>query len=162
MRRRTSKALILAALATLLAGGAPGQEEPDLRPSGEEVDGMIDAYILSKLQDALVLSDEEFGRMVVAQKKMQDARRAYRRKRNEVIREMRQALRRDDAGEGELAPLLARLDEMHQKFLEEERTRYRDVDAILDVRQRARYRIFEAEVQRRLQQLIRESRRPER
>jgi hypothetical protein len=90
---------------------------------------------------------------------MQDARRAYRRDRNEVLRQMRQTLRREDAGEAELSPLLLRLDEMHQRFLEEERVRYRDVDSILDIRQRARYRIFEGEVQRRLQQLIRESRR---
>jgi len=158
MKTKTSKALILAALASLLAGAASGQEEPDLRPSGEEVDGMIDAYILSKLQDALLLSDEQFGRMVVAQKKMQDARRAYRRERNELLRQMRQTLRREDAGETELSPLLLRLDEMHQRFLEEERARYHEVDAILDIRQRARYRIFEGEVQKRLQQLIRQSR----
>lgn len=153
------KISILAFAAALGAAAASGQEEPPQQPSGEEIEGMIDAYVLSKLQDALTLSDEEFGRMVVAQKKMQDARRAYRRARNEVIREMRQALRRDDAGEAELSPLLSRLEELQQRFLEEERARYRDVDAILDIRQRARYRIFEAEVQRRLQQLIRESRR---
>lgn len=153
------KLSILAVAASLAASGASGQEERPQQPSGEEIEGMIDAYVLSKLQDALVLSDEEFGRMVVAQKKMQDARRAYRRTRNEVLREMRQTLRRDDAGEAELSPLLGRLDELQQRFLEEERARYRDIDAVLDVRQRARYRIFEAEVQRRLQQLIRESRR---
>jgi len=155
---KTSKVLILAFFASLLTGAASGQEERDLRPSGEEVDGMIDAYILSKLQDALILSDEQFGRMVVAQKKMQDARRAYRRERNEVLRQMRQALRREDSGETDLPPLLSRLDERHQSFLEEERARYRDIDAILDVRQRARYRILEGEIQRRLQQLIRQSR----
>lgn len=158
--KKNTTVLIVAILASFLTGAARGQEERDLRPSGEEVDGMIDAYILSKLQDALVLSDEEFGRMVVAQKKMQDARRSYRRERNEVLRQMRQALRREDAGEPELSPLLSRLDELHQGFLEEERARYRDIDTILDVRQRARYRILEGEIQRRLQQLIRQSREP--
>ncbi len=158
--KKTKKVLILAILASLLTRAAPGQEERDLRPSGEEVDGMIDAYILSKLQDALVLSDEQFGRMVVAQKKMQDARRSYRRERSEVLRQMQQALRSEHAGETELSPLLSRLDELHQSFLAEERVRYRDVDAILDIRQRARYRILEGEIQRRLQQLIRQSREP--
>jgi hypothetical protein len=146
------------ALAILFLLSAPTpQEEPEARPSSEEVEGMVDAYIISKLQEALILSDEAFGRMVVAQKKMQETRRSYRRERNEVLREMRQALRRE-AEEEELGPLLSRLDELHQKFLEDERARYRDIDAILDVRQRARYRILEGEIQRRLQQLIRESR----
>jgi hypothetical protein len=145
----------LAILLLLSASGA--QEEQEARPSSEEVEGMVDAYIISKLQEALILSDEAFGRMVVAQKKMQETRRSYRRERNEVLREMRQALRRE-AGEEELGPLLSRLDDLHQKFLEDERARYRDIDAILDVRQRARYRILEGEIQRRLSQLIRESR----
>jgi hypothetical protein len=145
-------------LAILLLLSAPArQEEPEARPSSEEVEGMVDAYIISKLQEALILSDEAFGRMVVAQKKMQETRRSYRRERNEVLREMRQALRRE-AGEEELGPLLSRLDELQQKFLEDERARYRDIDALLDLRQRARYRILEGEIQRRLQQLIRESR----
>lgn len=149
-----------ALLAFMLTRSASGQEEPREGPSGEEVEGMIDAYIVSKLQDALVLSDEQFGRMVVAQKKMQDARRSFRRARNELLRQMRQALRREAAGEAELSQLLSRLDELHQTFLEEERARYRDIDALLDVRQRARYRILEGEIQRRLQQLIRQSREP--
>lgn len=156
--KKTCKVVILALFALLLAGAVSGQDEPG--PSGEEVEGLIDAYVLSKLQDALVLSDEQFGRMVVAQKKMQDARRTYRRSRNEVLRQMRQALRREAAGEAELPPLLSRLEELHQTFLEEEHARYRDIDAILDVRQRARYRILEGEIQRRLQQLIRQSREP--
>lgn len=156
--KKKYEVVIPAFFALLLAGAVSGQDEPG--PSGEEVEGLIDAYVLSKLQDALVLSDEQFGRMVVAQKKMQDARRSYRRSRNEVLREMRQALRREAAGEAELPSLLSRLEELHQTFLEEERARYRDIDAILDVRQRARYRILEGEIQRRLQQLIRQSREP--
>lgn len=151
--------LVIALLLFLHSATALSQEAAPRpsSPSGDELEGMMDAYILSKLQDALGLSDEQFGKMVVAQKKLQDARRSYRRERMEVLRQMRQSLRRDDAGEEELAPLLERLEELQASFANEEKARYRDVDAILDVRQRARYRILEAEIQRRLQQLIRQA-----
>jgi hypothetical protein len=151
-------------LASLVAMVAPArarssqEREPGVR--AEELEGMMEAYVLSKLQDSLGLSDEQFGRMVVAQKKLSDMRRAYRRERGDILRQMRKALDREQAGADELSPLLARLDELQQGFLEQEKARYRDIDGILDVRQRARYRILEAEIGRRLQQLIRDARDP--
>jgi Spy/CpxP family protein refolding chaperone len=149
-------------LSALLVAGLARSQEREPRPNGpnnpnhEELEGMMDAYIISKLQESLDLSDEQFGRMVVAQKKLQDARRSYRRERGEVLRQMRQSLRREDASEAELGPLLSKLDEMRDEHDAEEKKRYADIDSILDVRQRARYRILEMEIQRRLQQLIRQ------
>lgn len=133
-------------------------QETAARPSRGELEGMIEAYIITKLQEALDLTDEQFGRMVVVQTKLQETRREYRRERVEILRELRSALRRESSGEEELAPLLERLAASTKAFQEEERERYRDIDAILDVRQRARYRILETEVQRRLQQLMRRGR----
>jgi Spy/CpxP family protein refolding chaperone len=155
IRRGAAILALLLVLGTAPPVALPQEEEG--RPSADELSGMVDAYVLSKLQDALGLSDEQFGRMVVAQKKLQDARRSHRRERMEVLRQMRQSLRRDDAGEEELLPLLTRHEELRDRFAQEEKERYRDIDAILDVRQRARYRILEAEIERRLQQLIRQS-----
>ena len=133
------------------------QERP-ARMRGE-LEGMMDAYVLSKLQDTLELSDEQFGQMVVAQKKLQDARRQYRRQRNQLLRELRQAVRQDSSSEEELETQLRKLEELKQSFADNERERYAAIDAILTVKQRARYRILEAELERRLQQLMRQVRR---
>ena len=130
----------------------------DSQPNREEVEGMMEAYILSKLQDALELSDDEYGRMVVAQKKLQDTRREYRRSRARVLRQMHQTLRREQAAEEELEPLLGELDSIRDTFYADEKARYAAIDEILDIRQRARYRILETEIQRRLQQLMRQVR----
>ena len=125
------------------------------RPNRDEVEGMMEAYILSKLQDSLDLTDEQFGRMVVAQKKLQDTRREYRRSRSGVLRRLRQTLHREEAPDEEIERLLSELETLRDGFYEDEKARYADIDAILDVRQRARYRILEVEIQRRLQQLMR-------
>ena len=153
--------LLPLSMATFLLAGhiATAQPSPP-QPSRGELEGMMDAYILSKLQDALGLSDEDYGRMVVAQKKLQDLRRDYRRTRMEVLRQIRQALGRDTAGEEELQPLLDELERVRSEFASEEQARYHAIDEVLDVRQRARYRILETEIQRRLGQLMRQVRRP--
>ncbi len=118
----------------------------------------MDAYILSKLQDALELTDEQFGTMVVAQKKLQDTRRDYRQGRMTLLRRMRQTLRRDQAREEELTRQLDELDNLEIEFSQNQRARYAAIDDILEIRQSARYRILEAEIQRRLTQLMRQVR----
>ncbi len=119
---------------------------------------MMEAYILSKLQDSLDLTDEQFGSMVVAQTKLSDTRRAYRRDRMQVLRQMRQTLKREQAGESELQPLLSQLRTLGDDFASNEKTRYAAIDSILDIRQRARYRILEVELQRRLGEMMRQVR----
>jgi len=133
---------------------ASGQEQG----RAADVQGMMDAYVLSKLQDALELSDDQFGSLVVAQKKLQDRRREYRQDRMAVLRQMRQALRLEDSGESELRPLLNELDELRSDFTADETNRYGAIDDILDVRQQARYRVLEVELQRRLNEMMREVR----
>ena len=152
--------LSLLSMTIILLAGYNAVAQPSLpQPSREELEGMMDAYILSKLQDALGLNDEQYGRIVVAQKKLQDLRRDYRRTRMEVLRQMRQALGRDAVGEEQLRPLLDELARVRSEFTSEEQARYQAIDEVLDIRQRVRYRILETEIQRRLGQLMRQVRR---
>lgn len=149
------KTTIILLLTVTLIGTTLAAQPQAEQPRREEVEGMMEAYILSKLQDALQLTDEDYGRMVVAQKKLQDTRREYRRARARVLREMQQVLTRSEGAAEELESLLRELDSLRDEYLENERERYGAIDEILDVRQRARYRILETEIQRRLQQLMR-------
>jgi hypothetical protein len=148
--------LVVAFAAWSLAAQEPRPNRPERpdRPDREEFEDMMGAYVLSKLQDALELTDEQFGRMVVAQKKLQDTRRAYRRDRGELIRDLRRALGSSSTSDAGVDELLSRLKELDAHFREEERARYEEIDALLDLRQRARYRILEVEIQRRLQELV--------
>ena len=54
--------------------------------------------------------------------------------------------------------LLDELDALEIEFSQNQRERYAAIDEILEIRQRARYRILEAEIQRRLTQLMRQVR----
>ena len=54
--------------------------------------------------------------------------------------------------------LLDELDSLEIEFSQNQRARYAAIDDILEIRQRARYRILETEIQRRLTQLMRQVR----
>ena len=135
-----------------------GKQERNIRRDRVDVEGRIDAYVISKLQESLDLSDEQFADMVVAQKKLQKIRHEYRRARSGLLREMRQVLRRDDVSDDELQSLLDSLDSLVLAFAENEKLRYEEVDEILNVRQRLRYRILESELDRRLGEMMRKVR----
>lgn len=151
-------ALVSLSVLAMAAGSTAQNRDRNPQPNRQEVEGMMEAYILSKLQDSLDLTDEQFGSMVVAQKKLSDTKRAYRRDRMQVLRQMRQTLQREQAGESELQPLLSQLDTLRDDFAGNQKSRYAAIDTILDIRQRARYRILEVELQRRLGQMMRQVR----
>ena len=135
--------------------------QPQPGASRQEFESMMEAYIISKLQDSLSLTDEQYAGMVVAQKKLQETQRNYRRQRSEFLRQLRR-IGRVDGADNELAGVLAGFDQLKREFQESEWTRYAAIDEILNVQQRARYRILEVEIQRRLQELVRRMSRPDR
>ena len=134
------------------------ETERERRAGGRDVEGLMEAYVISKLHDSLDLTDEQFAKMVSAQKKLSESRKNYRRERNKTLQQMRQILQSSDSGEARLESLLDELDELQTSFESQQRTDYKSIDAILDTRQRARYRILEQEIQRRFQQMVREVR----
>lgn len=158
MTIRTTRLLVAFLVVSAVGAASLGAQPRNDAETRQDVEGMMEAYVLSKLQDALELSDEQFGAMVVAQKKLSDARREYRRSRMQVLRQIRQALQRDSTGEAELQPLLGQLDTIRDEFAATEKSRYAAIDEILDIRQRARYRILEIELQRRLGEMMRQVR----
>jgi uncharacterized membrane protein YgaE (UPF0421/DUF939 family) len=134
------------------------ESQRERRAGGQDVEGLMEAYVISKLQEALDLTDDQFAKMIVAQKKLSEHRRNYRRDRNATLQQMRQALRTAESRDDRLESLLNELEERQTIFENQQRAGYEAIDAILDIRQRARYRILEQEIQRRFQQMIREVR----
>ena len=132
---------------------AQGQSRggPELR---EDTFRLIDAYVISNIQESLGLSDEQFGRVLPLVKKLQADRRDFARRRMQALRSLRKTLTSGAATEAGVADLLkevksAAADEHagSQKNLEA-------LDAILTPLQQAKYRVFEAEVELRLRHLL--------
>jgi hypothetical protein len=132
--------------------GAAGSEEG--RGRREEAFRIVDAYVVSHLQESLALSDEQYVRVLPLVTKLQGDRREFFLGRGRLIREMRRLLR---AGGGSEAELLAKLGEL--KRLESEGpSRVKGdsdaLDAALAPLQQAKFRLLELEVEQRMRELM--------
>jgi Spy/CpxP family protein refolding chaperone len=158
-RSRTAFFIVGVLVVSTATAAASFQETRPRRSPRQDVEGLMEAYVISKLQEALELSDQQFAEMVVAQKKMSEHRRNFRREREKVLEQLRRLLGSPDGRDDEIAPLLKRLDDLQEELNSQQRGDYEAIDKILDVRQRARYRLLEQEIQGRFQQMVREIRR---
>lgn len=159
----------VAGLALALASAAPAlaQEAPDAaeRPERfEEAGRMVDAYVLSNLQEQVGLSDEQYVKLLPLVKRLQQERRDFVRQRQEALRALRRGLGAAVPKEAELASLVESLRRLDAEEPAKLRQGLEAIDAELSVVQQARLRVFEVEVQRRIRELLLRARRerPER
>jgi hypothetical protein len=150
------------AIAALLGvAPVPAQEKPIARGAGDrnEIVKMIDAYILSNLQESLGLTDVQFVKVLPLVKRLQTDKRDLAQRRFEITREMRQMLESGTATETHIVDLMREL-----KALEgdEPATLRKDqdaVDATLTPLQQAKYRILGIQVDQKIRGLM--ARRPQ-
>lgn len=117
-----------------------------LAPS--DIQDQFDAYAIVQAQDALKLSDEQFPHFVRRARELQALRRRERVERARLMGDLTQALRARDASDARLAAATRALDEHERASLDRLQRAYAAVDDLLDVRQRARFRVLEEQLER--------------
>ena len=135
--------------------------EPRPRAAGAlspgEVVAMLDAYAVVQAQEALQLNDSQYAPFVTRLKKLQETRRRNQQAHNQIIQQLRRL-----AGPKATAPVdeaairerLKALHELDDRSALELRRAYDAVDDVLDVRQQARFRMFEDMIERRKLDLL--------
>ena len=110
---------------------------------------MLDAYALVQAQNALQLTDAQYGQFVTRLKRLQENRRRNNQLRNRLLQELRlltapnaTAGRERDAGR---LRALREHDEQSAAALQRDTEA---VDEVLDVRQQARFRLLEERIER--------------
>jgi hypothetical protein len=143
------------------SGRALGQEEPAPgaeRPARTEAFRMVDAYVMSNLQESLGLNDEQFARAFPLVKKLQTERREYYAERTRRLREMRRLLHQGGAPEAQVLELLRQLKALDAEGPAAARKNLEALDAVLTPVQQAKFRILELEVEQRMRELVRRAR----
>ena len=132
-----------------------------LRPG--EVQRLFDAFELVRAQEMLDLSNEQYPQFVVKLKALQDARRVNEQRRNRILRELRQLSnpRQSNNNDEELAQKFEELILFDQQATETLVSTYREIDEVLDLRQRVRFRLFERTMERRRLDLLMSVRSPQ-
>lgn len=126
-----------------------------------EVLNMLDAYALVQVESALELRDSQYGEFVTRLKRLQETRRRNQQTRNRQVQELRrmtqaQAKEQDDAV---IAERLKALKGHDAKAAVELGRAYDALDEVLDIRQQARFRAFEENLERRKIDLLMRARR---
>ena len=154
MRASAGATILLA----LCAAGVSGQEAD--RPEGpgpgrgrDEAFKIVDAYVVSNLQESLGLTDDQFSRLLPLVMKLHHDRRDLVHRRLQNLRELRRLLASGTATEAQVEE---RLREVKKLETEEPNLLRRDrdaVDAALSSLQQAKFRVLEVEVEQKIRAL---------
>jgi hypothetical protein len=140
------------------AGQAPADQPP---PTAADIQAWFDAMVLVQAQRALRLTDAQYPQFVGRVKALQDTRRRNQRERNQLVQEIQRILsgRNGPVDETQLRERLKALDDLQPKAAAEVRKAYENLDQVLDLRQQARFRVFEEQIERRRFEILLNARR---
>ena len=136
--------------ATPPAAGAPS--EPGVSPG--DVQRMFDAYALMQAQEQLKISDDKFAQFLTRYKALQEVRRKNVQEHGRLVVEMRQMLNTPNPDEAQLKEKMKALQDLEGRSMTEVRKAVDAIDQVLDVRQQAKFRVFEEAMERRKLELV--------
>lgn len=149
----------VALLAAHPAAGQPAPVPPpaagDLRPG--EIQRLFDAYFVMEAQQALGLTDAQYAPFLTRLRALQETRRRFLASRAAMLGDLarmsspRAPRPADDTA---LRAQLSALQELESRSAAETRKAYGDLDALLEPRQQARFRVFEDQLERRKLELM--------
>jgi Spy/CpxP family protein refolding chaperone len=122
--------------------------------SPAEVQRMFDAYALMQAQEQLKIGDEQFTQFLTRYKALQDVRRRTLQERSRVVMEMRRLLNQAQPDEAQIRDRLKTLQDIDARGAADEKKGYEAIDQVLDIRQQAKFRVFEEVMERRKLELV--------
>jgi hypothetical protein len=141
-----------------VGSGRPGNGR--VRPR-DEAYKMVDAYLVSNMQESLGLTDEQFVKVLPLVKKLQSERRDQMQKRMLAMVELRGLLGSGRATEAQVDDALKEVKRLELAGPREIRKHMDALDEQLSVLQQAKFRIVEVEVERKVRELLNRAQRPE-
>jgi opacity protein-like surface antigen len=161
-------AAVLALACALSADAAQPQQPPPaaapMLPGGQDVPAIsagqiqrwFEAFTVLQAQEALQLSEAQYGRFVTRLKSLQETRRKHQQSRNQILGDLRR-LTNPETGSNDEAAITERLkalrDEDERAAADLKKT-YDGVDETLDIRQQARFRLFEEKMEQQKLELL--------
>jgi hypothetical protein len=149
------------------AGRAVAQEQPPAPAtmpalpdpatiSAPQIQRWFEAFTVLQAQEALQLTETQYGRFVTRLKALQEMRRRQQQARNRVLADMRRLLdpKTGSQDEAQLTELMKVLRDAEDRSAAELKRAYDAVDETLDPRQRARFRVFEDRMEQQKLELL--------
>jgi hypothetical protein len=118
-----------------------------------ELQRLFDSWALLQAQEFLKLSDEQFAKFLPKFKALQDVRRQGLQQRTRALNQLRKGLNDGDSDE-QIKTSLKLLQDIDDRAAADTRKAFDAVDQALDLRQQAKFRIFEEQMERRKLELV--------
>jgi hypothetical protein len=143
-----------------LRSGPPPRANGALAPA--EIQRLFDAYVIRQAQQALALTDSQYPEFVSRLRALQELRRQNQRARRQAVAELARLSNRrtEPVGETAIREQMKVLEDLDATAAADLRRAYDEIDQVLDLRQQARFRVFEDQVERRKLELLLQVRRP--
>jgi hypothetical protein len=124
--------------------------------SPAEIQQMFDAYVLMQAQDVLQLRDDQYPRFLSRLRALQAARRRAEMQRLQNINQLRRILQGGElpTNETTIKERLKALDDLATSSAAEIKQAMDSIDEVLDLRQQARFRVLEEEMERKKVDLV--------
>jgi hypothetical protein len=136
-------------------GPLPGLDNGDMTPG--EIQRLFDAYLVMEAQQALGLTDQQYPQFLVRLRTLQETRRRTLQERAQLmgqLQRMTNPRQQKPVDEAEVKSRLTALHELETRTATDLRRAYTALDEVLDVRQQARFRVFEEQIERRKIELL--------
>jgi hypothetical protein len=137
------------------SGPLPGLDNGDMTPG--EIQKLFDAYLVMEAQQALDLTDQQYPQFLARLRTLQETRRRNQQERVQLMQQLQRLTNPRNAARGDEAEIKTRLtalQELESRSVAEMRRAYTALDEVLDVRQQARFRVFEEQIERRKIELL--------
>jgi hypothetical protein len=122
-----------------------------------EVQRLFDAYVVMEAQKTLGLTEQQFAQFLPRLKTLQNTRRRHQQERQKIIADLQRLTAPRQASGADETTLKSHLDALQdaeQRAADEWRQAHQALDEVLDIRQRARFRVFEEQIERRKLELL--------
>lgn len=148
----------------LCAQDQPPPQGPPPQPPGitdnmrpGEIQRLFDAYLMMEAQRFLELNDQQYPQFVARLRTLQETRVRNTQARVQLMGELQRLTNprlNARADEAQLKEKLNALQELESRNAAEMRKAYNGLDEVLDLRQQARFRVFEEQIERRKIELL--------
>lgn len=145
--------LLLTGTAAFAQPGGQAQAPPPM-PLGE-IQKLLDGYAVVQAQEYLGMTDAQFGPFLPKLQALQAARRRGEQERMRLLMELRRLTNaRSQAPDNEIQSRVRALRDLEVRSVSDVQGAYDAIDQLLSVRQQARFRLFEQEIEQRKVQLL--------
>ena len=133
---------------------ARGADPDSPRVTPGEIQKMFDAYALMQAQEQLKIADDQFTQFLTRFKALQEVRRRLLQERAAILMNLRRLANATPVDEAQIRDRLNALQELEARSAADLKKAYDGIDQVLDLRQQAKFRVFEEVMERQKLELV--------